>query len=93
MQVEGVVKTENARRYLGQFCKHFAHKAPAEFSDDFGAGQVVFPIGVCSLAADDAMLRMVVTSESEDGLLQLQDVALRHLVRFAFKEELQIVWQ
>ena len=24
---------------------------------------------------------------------QVQDVAIRHLVRFAFREELQIVWQ
>jgi hypothetical protein len=93
MQVEGVVKTENARRYLGQFCKHFAHKLPAEFADDFSAGRVAFFIGACSLIADDEALRMTVTSESEEGLLQLQDVAIRHLVRFAFREELRIVWQ
>jgi hypothetical protein len=93
MQAQALVKTPNAKRYLGQFCKHFAHKLPAEFAADFATGNVKFGSGVCALQADDEALHVTVNAESEDDVLNLQDVAIRHLVRFAFREELMFEWK
>ncbi|MCB9948890.1 MAG: DUF2218 domain-containing protein [Rhodospirillaceae bacterium] len=85
------VATPNASRYLQQLCKHFAHKCPVTF--DAQAGHIAFPFGDCRLEAPDAALRLALTAPDAAQLEQLQDVVGRHLVRFAFREDMQIVWQ
>lgn len=85
------VKTASASRYLQQLCKHFQHKIPATFDEH--KGEVIFSIGVCRLEADSNTLKMELTSPDADQLAQLQEVVASHLVRFAFREELEIAWQ
>jgi uncharacterized protein len=85
------VATSHASRYLQQLCKHFAHKRPVTF--DPQAGQISFSSGECRLAADEGALKLSLTSPDADQLAQLQDVVARHLVRFAFREEMQIGWR
>ncbi|WP_152044727.1 DUF2218 domain-containing protein [Aureimonas psammosilenae] len=85
------VATEHASRYLQQLCKHFSHKIPASFDET--AGRITFQIGECRLRAEGGTLHMAADAPSEAELAQLKDVIDRHLVRFAFREELAIRWQ
>ncbi len=85
------IKTEHASRYLQQLCKHFAHKRPVTF--DPHAGQISFSSGICSLKAGDRLLTLTLEAPDEEHLAQLTDVVVRHLVRFAFREEMKIDWQ
>lgn len=85
------VATPNASRYLQQLCKHFAHKLPVIV--DERSGQITFSIGDCRLAAEEGILRMSLTAPDDPQLAQLQDVVARHLVRFAFREDLNIDWR
>jgi len=85
------VATAHASRYLQQLCKHFAHKLPVTFDEH--AGQITFSIGECRLAATDGVLRLSLEAQNAADMPQLQDVVERHLVRFAFREELKMDWR
>jgi len=85
------ISTEYASRYLQQLCKHFAHKRPVNFDEQ--AGEISFSIGDCRLKADDSALHIDLVAPSADDMEQLKDVVIRHLVRFAFREELAVDWQ
>jgi hypothetical protein len=85
------IATPKASRYLQQLCKHFQHKRPVTYDDR--AGQIVFPIGDCRLDADDAVLRLSLAAPDSAKMAQLQDVVASHLLRFAFREEIQIEWR
>jgi uncharacterized protein len=84
------IATPQARLYLTQLCKHFQHKCPVEL--DEAAGRIIFSAGDCDLQAQDGILRLSVTAEDGTQLALLQDVVARHLLRFAFREELRITW-
>jgi uncharacterized protein len=84
------IATPNARKYLVQLCKHFQHKLPAKWEEN--AGSIEFPFGQCRLSARDGELEIVLASADATQLTQLQGVVARHLVRFAFREELAIGW-
>jgi uncharacterized protein len=84
------IATASASRYLQRLCKHFAHKLPVEF--DPNAGKISFPIGDCDLAADGEKLSIDLTAPEAEQMPQLKDVVIRHLERFAFREELAVVW-
>jgi hypothetical protein len=83
------VPTAQARRYLGQLCKHFAHKLPVTFDEI--AGTIPFASGTCHLVATDAALTIDLEAPA-DGMEELRDVVTRHLDRFAFREELVYDW-
>lgn len=85
------IPTEHASRYLQQLCKHFSHKRPVSFDEH--SGQITLMTGECRLTADDAKLTIFVEVPDPSQLEQLQDVIVRHLVRFAFREELSIDWR
>lgn len=82
--------TEKASRYLQQLCKHFAHKIPVSF--DAANGRISFPGGDCDLEANENQLTLSVTAPDAEALAQLQDVVVRHLERFAFRESVQLEW-
>jgi hypothetical protein len=84
------VITPNAMRYLTQLCKHFEHRVPATYAD--GSGKISFPAGDCSLTAQEGVLVLHVAAPDEAGLAQQRDVVERHLVRFAFREDLAVAW-
>ncbi len=91
MRAQAIIQTENARRYLGQFCKHFAHKLPVELAADNTAGIVTFGPGTCTMAADPSVLTLTV--ETAEAMATLRDVVERHLVRFAFREDIAPEWR
>jgi hypothetical protein len=93
MNATAIIPTENARRYLGQFVKHFAHKLPFVRHESNEHGEVEFPLGLCTLDADATRLAIIVNAGSADEIDRLKDVVDRHLIRFAFREELAIDWQ
>lgn len=84
------VPTADAQRYLGQLCKHFAHKIPVEHSER--EGRITFGAGVCRATSDEAALTLEIEG-TPDNMAALRDVVARHLVRFAFREELAIDWR
>ena len=88
---ETAIGTEHASRYLQQLCKHFAHKIPATFDEQ--TGHVSFAIGECRLKAEGATLRILLEAPDAKDMEQLKDVVIRHLMRFAFREELAAIWQ
>ena len=85
------IATDKASRYLQQLCKHFAHKTQVSFNTS--KGRISFTGGDCRLEADENRLRLSVTAPNAETLAKLQDVAARHLERFAFREDLKITWQ
>jgi len=92
MRSQATIETENAKRYLGQFCKHFAHKLPVTLDPALASGQVTFGMGLCRLSADEHALSLEVGAETGESIAQLQGVVERHLIRFAFREELTLAW-
>jgi hypothetical protein len=85
------VATEHASKYLQQLCKHFQHRIPAEF--DAAKGSLSFPAGEAKLAAEAGALAIVVEAHKAEDLEGLKDVVARHLVRFAFREQLDVQWR
>jgi hypothetical protein len=86
------VSTDSAPRYLGQLCKHFAHRVPASWSEGYLTGRVEFPMGVCELAAENGVLTIRAAAENEGDLARLESVIARHLERFMFREPQPISW-
>ncbi len=85
------IRTEKARNYLIQLCKHFGHKIEATHADD--NGRIVFGADVCDLNAEDANVLVAQVSTGDPArLATLEDVIERHLKRFAFKEDLSVQW-
>jgi hypothetical protein len=85
------VKTEHASKYLQQLCKHWSHKMETEFNPE--KGKVVFPSGaVTTLAASPAELHLNIDADSGETLDRLEQVVADHIKRFAFREELEFVW-
>jgi hypothetical protein len=85
-----MVNTPQAARYLTQLCKHFEHKLPVTHGD--GKGRIPFSTGDCLLSAKEGVLTLTVNAPDEAGLAQLEDVVERHLVRFAFREDMALTW-
>ena len=85
------IATDKASRYLQQLAKHFAHKLPVTF--DPQQGRISFSAGDCDMIADEGRLILTLTSPDTESLVQLENVVERHLVRFAFREELTLDWQ
>jgi hypothetical protein len=84
------VATELPQRYLTQLCKHFEHKLAVSY--DGPAGEIVFSVGTCHLRAGTGVLTLSLEAPDAASLAQLQDVVARHLLRFAFREDMHIGW-
>lgn len=85
------ITTPLASRYMTQLCKHFQHKLPVTLDD--ASGHIAFSIGDCRLHTDGGRLTLSLASPDDAQLVQLQDVVGRHLLRFAFRETMEIVWR
>lgn len=88
---EARVPTDKASRYLGQLCKHFAQKVPAQCGGT--NGKVEFEPGTClmEVVGDELVLRC--KAEEPGGLQTVKDVVRDHLVRFGWREELTVEWR
>lgn len=77
-------ETPNADRYLGQLCKHFAHKIEVEQTGS--EGRFTFPPGRGTAAADSSGLVLRAEAGDGEGLARVQHILEDHLLRFAFRE-------
>ena len=87
---EARVATPRSARYLGQLCKHFAHRIRASFSG--ARGKIEFPAGLCELEASDDLLVLRAEAADEPSLGQVEEVVARHLERFTFRDKPEIRW-
>jgi uncharacterized protein len=87
---QAVIITPQARRYLGQLCKHFQHKCAVTLEDV--AGSIRFDAGTCRLQPAGDTLTLALEASDQTDLHRLQDVVARHLLRFAFREDPSIDW-
>lgn len=87
------IPTPNAKQYLGQFVKHFAHKLPFVRHENNEHGEVEFSLGLCTLDADETRLSIIVNAGTAEEIDQLKSVVDRHLIRFAFREDIAVNWQ
>ncbi|WP_319826531.1 4-hydroxy-2-oxoheptanedioate aldolase [Thalassovita sp.] len=88
----GRAATANGSKYLQQLCKHWAHKAKAEF--DAAKGTIVFEGGNgLEMVADETGLQVTASVGPRGDLARWQDVVEKHLKRFAFREDFQLDWQ
>src|ERR1700743_1847774 len=92
MKSNAMAPTGEARRYMIQLCKHFAHRVPASFGER--EGKISFEAGEVRLRATPENLTVEADAETPEGLDRLEDVIARHLRRFAFREpDLAVEWR
>ena len=87
---EARVSTPKAKNYMIQLCKHFGHKVPAEWTDS--DAHVTFEIGTCDMVVEHAMLVLTCTADDDLALQRVKSIVGDHLVRFAWREELELNW-
>jgi len=91
------VPTETPGRYIAQLCKHFAHRIPTEYDPptfEATRGRIEFPeVGVCTLRAEPGSLELEIGAADEESLRRLEDVVVRHLARFAWREPPTVTWR
>ena len=80
----GRYSTENAKKYMQQLCKHFAHKIEISVSDT--SAKAAFPMGPCHMNATTSELLIDVTAPDAEGLEKAKHIVDKHLERFAFRE-------
>ncbi|WP_010139773.1 DUF2218 domain-containing protein [Oceanicola sp. S124] len=80
-------ETGNGSKYLQQLLKHFAHKVEVEYDET--DGRAALPTGPAVLKADETGLHMHVTAGDAEGLARAKHIIEDHLVRFAFRENLE----
>ena len=81
---KGSVKTDKAAKYLVQLCKHFAHKVEVDLSDT--KGDVAFPMGPCTITAEDSALVFAGQSHKPEGIEAMKGIIVVHLDKFAWRE-------
>lgn len=87
----GSAKTHSASRYLQQLCKHWSHKADADF--DASQGTIAFPNGnKVTLVAWPDHLDVEAAVGPEGDIQRWKTVIAEHLVRFAFREDFALKW-
>jgi uncharacterized protein len=84
-------ETPNAGKYLQQLCKHFTHKVEVAYSE--GHGQCRFSCGTATMDAGLKGLDIRVEAADNGALTETKQVIESHLLRFAFRENLQpLTW-
>jgi len=92
MKSTATIRTPNARRYLVQLCKHFAHRVPATFGER--DGEIVFEAGKVGLRASPETFMLWADAAEMGALQRLEQVIESHLKRFAFREpDLAVEWR
>lgn len=85
------IQTPHGSRYLQQLCKHWSHKAAAEFTPQ--AGRVTFETWNVGMAATPQTLSVTVTVKNAEDAARIQTVVAEHLQRFATQETLGFDWR
>jgi hypothetical protein len=91
LQSHARLTTDKAARYMTQLAKHWSHKFEVTF--DATTARIPLPIGDCRMVADETGLNLTVETADPEGLTKLEDVVAQHLLRFAFREEVEtLAW-
>lgn len=85
------INTKEGKNYIGKLCRHFRHKIEATYADN--EGKAIFPKGICRMKADSDTLTFDIEAENAEAVAKIQGVIDRHLIKFAFREQLDIQWQ
>lgn len=90
-----VVATPMAARYLGQLCKHFAHKISVDHQPTATPPQGVahFPWGNCVMVVHDEQLEITTFADGAEAGQRIEAVVDDHLRRFAWREEIALTWR
>lgn len=92
LEARSELVTQSGSKYLVQLFKHFAHKIDVTYDESHGECQ--FDFGMASLDADAERLKIRVTAPDEEKLERAKSVVESHLLRFAFREEIEsLSWQ
>ncbi len=78
--------TERASQYLQQMSKHFAHKTAVEYTETDSVASI--GASTARMTARGHQLSFVAESPDAEALAECKDVIERHIIRFAFREEL-----
>jgi catechol 2,3-dioxygenase len=85
-----VIQTEHASGYLQRVAKHFAHQRDVELSEDHAV--IAFTGGRAELRASDGTLTIEVTAATPEDRARVEWVVESPLLRFAFREGLDVRW-
>jgi hypothetical protein len=88
---EAEIRTDHAGRYLQQLCKHWSHRFTVEY--DASRGVVQFKDSRCAFEASSQHLLVSLTGADREALQALREVLAEHLKRFAFREEIGVLWR
>jgi hypothetical protein len=109
LTAEARVRTEQASRYLVQFCRHASsinhktlriHAGKAWMRPEIQdiewsdtRGTLTFSWGRCSLHAGDGTLTVRAEAADQENLQRTQDLITRNLERFGKRDHLKVTWQ
>lgn len=82
--------TTEASRLINRLCKHFSHKAPAQWDAD--SGEVTFIMGRCQLQATPDTLQLTCRAEDAEAVQAVADIVASHLLRFAAGTLDDVAW-
>jgi hypothetical protein len=91
MHSDAHVATGKPAIYMQQLCAHFSHRLQTEVADD--RASIQFPLGLCTMDTAPEVLNLHVQAEDEASLTRLEEVVASHLVRFGYRDELQVNWE
>jgi len=84
------IATQAAGQYIGKLCRHFRHKIETKYTPT--TGLATFPFGTCAMNATSDQLVFDITANDMESVDKIKGVLERHLVKFAYKEDLTIDW-
>ncbi len=90
-QSDAIISTKEGSSYIRKLCRHFANKIVTSYTET--DGRAIFPEAVCLMQATGEQLTFTITAATEAIVIHTEGVVVRHLVKFAFREELVINWQ
>ena len=82
--------TKEGSVYIRKLCRHFAHKVPVSCTESDGKAEL--PGCICLMHAGNDALTFTITGESSAVVEKGEDIVARHLLTFAFREQLEISW-
>ena len=91
MKTTTTIATKAGASYIGKLCRHFVHKIEASYEGN--TGKAIFPFGTCLMQADAESLTFEVDAHDAEGAEKIKGALDRHLIKFAYKEQLEINWQ
>lgn len=89
-RIQATVTTPKATAYMAQLGKHFGHKIKVEQVGDATVFYFAFGTGEADVSGDQ--LTLTALAETHESMAKLARVMGSHLERFAFRENLTLVW-